>query len=139
MKYNGIIQRKLALLDQQVTKLEEHTKNLSYKEFEESWVYRSMAERALQVSAEIMIDIAERIIALENAGPVATASDAVKKLQQLGILKDAEVYKSIIRFRNLIVHEYEIVDPEIIYKILKDHLSDFRRFRDEIDEVCIQS
>ncbi len=133
MKYNGIIQRKLALLDSQVQKLKAHMKEVSFPEFEQSWMLRSMAERALQVSVEIIIDIAERIIAHEKAGPAATAPEAIDKLVLLGVIKDAEPYRSMVRFRNLIVHEYEEIDPTILYSLITEQLDDLLRFRDEID------
>lgn len=135
MKYNGIIQRKFALLDDQIIKLIKHTEGIELAEFKESWALRSMSERALQVAIEIMIDIAERIVAIENAGPVATASQAMEKLEMLGVIKSAEIYASMIRFRNMIVHQYEEIDPEILYSLIKDRLGDFRQFRDEIDRA----
>jgi uncharacterized protein YutE (UPF0331/DUF86 family) len=133
MKFNGVVQRKLALLDDQVQKLRKHGSGISFAEFSEDWVLRSACERGLQVAAEIMIDIAERIIALENAGPVAGASAAMEKLAVLGVLKSADPYRSIVRFRNLIVHEYEEINPRMLYDIVTTRLDDFRSFRDEID------
>lgn len=135
-QYNGVIQRKLALLDKQVGNLRLHLKDVSESEFADDWVLRSMAERALQVSAEIMIDIAERIIAMANAGPVASAAAAIKKLVELGVLKSEKSYVDIVRFRNLIVHQYEEIDPKILFSLAKDRLEDFRRFRDEIDQAA---
>jgi uncharacterized protein YutE (UPF0331/DUF86 family) len=135
MRYNGVIQRKLALLDRQVLKLEESLKTVSLAEFEASWILRSMAERALQVAAEILIDIAERILALEKAGPAATAAEAMESLVRLGVLKSAQPYINITRFRNLIVHQYEEIDPAILFDLSKNRLGDFRKFRDEIDAL----
>lgn len=92
-------------------------------------------KRALQVSAEIMIDVAERIIAIEGAGPVVGAADAIQKLVDLGVLAAAEPYQSIVRLRNLIVHEYEEIDPETLFSLVTTRLHDFSRFRDEIDRA----
>ena len=133
MKYNGVIQRKLSLLDDQVVLLQKHLDGISFKEFANSWMLRCMAERALQVAAEIIIDIAERIIALENAGPVPSASAAIEKLVSLGILADSEPYRGMVKFRNLIVHQYEEINPEIVFSLATSRLGDFRKFRDEID------
>ena len=47
MRYNGVVHRKLALLDSQILKLTESLREVSFGEFEESWILRSMAERAL--------------------------------------------------------------------------------------------
>lgn len=135
MRYNGVIQRKLALLNTQVLKLEESLKEVSFDEFKESWILRSMAERALQVAAEIIIDVAERILALEKSGPAATAAEAIESLVSLGVLESSQPYVDITRFRNLIVHQYEEIDPVILFDISKKRLDDFRKFRDEIDAL----
>ena len=135
MKYNGVIQRKLSLLNTQVMKLEDSLREVSLSEFETSWILRSMAERALQVAAEILIDIAERILALEKSGPAATAAEAMEALVRLGVLKSAQPYINITRFRNLIVHQYEEIDPVVLFDLSKKRLDDFRKFRDEIDAL----
>jgi uncharacterized protein YutE (UPF0331/DUF86 family) len=135
MRYNGVIQRKLSLLNTQVLKLEESLKDVSFDEFKDSWILRSMAERALQVAAEIIIDVAERILALENAGPAATAAEAIESLVQLTVLRSVQPYVDITRFRNLIVHQYEEIDPAVLFDLSKKRLGDFRKFRDEIDAL----
>lgn len=131
--FNGVIQRKLSLLDNQIGKLELHLKDIAKDAFVSDWVLRSMAERALQVAAEIMIDIAERVVALKSAGPAASAAEAIEKLVGLGVLRSADPYVRIVRFRNLIVHQYEEIDPEILFDLARNHLDDFRQFRAEID------
>lgn len=135
MRYNGVIQRKLALLNTQVLNLEESLKDVSFAEFQASWILRSMAERALQVAAEIIIDVAERILAIEKAGPAATAAEAIESLVRLNVLKAAQPYVEITRFRNLIVHQYEAIDPAVLFDLAKKRLDDFRRFRDELDAL----
>lgn len=135
MKYNGVIQRKLALLDDQVLRLQTHLRDIPRERFVEDWVLRSMAERALQVAVEIVIDIAERIVSIENAGPAATAGEAIQKLVELGILRNMEPYRKMVGFRNLIVHQYEQIDPEFLFTLVTERLGDFRRFRDELDAV----
>ncbi len=83
-----------------------------------------------------MIDVAERIIAMKHAGPVASAAEAIEKLVHLGVLKSANPYVQIVRFRNLIVHQYEEIDPEILFGLVRNRLDDFRRFREEIDRAA---
>ena len=82
-----------------------------------------------------MIDIAERIIAIQDAGPVAGATEAMSRLVSLGVLKDGSPYVDVVRFRNLIVHEYEAINPEILYELATVRLGDFRKFRDELDKA----
>ena len=80
LKWNGVIQRKLALMDQQVMRLEGHLRDVSREQFVQDWAMRTISERAIQVCVEIMIDIAERIIAFAGAGPTATATEAIDRL-----------------------------------------------------------
>ena len=89
----------------------------------------------IQVMVEIVIDIAERIIALENAGPAATAAEAIERLEDLNVLKSTQPYEDMVKFRNLLVHQYEEIDPSIIYDIIENKLDNFRQFRDEIDKL----
>ena len=133
MKYNGVIERKLSLLADQVTLIRRNIGIPTYEEFDSNWLLVSGSERALQVAVEIMIDIAERILALEKAGPAAYASDAMKKNEAIGVVKSAKTYEQMVKFRNLIVHEYEEIDHEVLYDVIVNKLDDFDHFRDEVD------
>lgn len=130
---NGVVERKFALLERHLTELQKNIKGVSFEKFRENYMLKSMAERSLQVMIEIMIDVAERIIALREAGPVENSSQAMEKLVQLGILKSAKPYTDMVRFRNLIVHQYNDINPEITFDIISNELNCFKRFRDEID------
>ncbi len=136
MLLNGVIQRKLALLDEFVGRLQRYLDGVTAEAFKTDDLVQAATERVLQVSIEIVIDIAERLIALRGAGPVATATEAIDRLVALGILQSSAPYGEMVRFRNRIVHEYETTDPAILYAIATGHVSDFRRFRDEIDRTC---
>ncbi len=134
MKYNGIIQRKLAFLDMQLIRIQENLGNIGFDEFTNNWVLRSMAERALQVAVEIVIDVSERILAIEGAGPAASSTETIDKLVALKILDSTEPFKTMVRFRNLVVHHYEEIDPVILYDIAKNKLADFRLFMKQISK-----
>ena len=89
-------------------------------------------ERALQVAIEAMIDTAERILAIKSIPPQNSTAQNLIKLQESGILKNAEDYTDMIRFRNFIVHRYEKIDLEIIFSIISNKLYLFEQFADEI-------
>jgi uncharacterized protein YutE (UPF0331/DUF86 family) len=133
MKHNGIIQRKLALLDQHRQRLEQYMAGVDPADFAQDWSKRWMAERAVQLMVEIVIDVAERIVALENAGPCATAVDLIETLARLGVLKSADPYRGMVRFRNLIVDRYETINPAVVFDICTHRLGDFVSFREEVD------
>jgi uncharacterized protein YutE (UPF0331/DUF86 family) len=135
MTINGVIQRKLSLMDQDLLRLKQAMAGVDLKAFENNWGLQRIAERTLQVMVEIVIDVCERIVALKGAGPAATAGEAVEKMVQLGLLQSAEPYRSMVRFRNLIVHQYEEIDPAILYDLATNRLDAFRQFRAEIDRL----
>lgn len=132
METNGIIMRKFALMNKQLTNLEKVLAGIDKETFTGDWALRTIAERALQVCIEIMIDVAERIIALAGKGPVATAAEAIEGIRDMNVISSAETYLKMVKFRNLVVHAYEEIDPEILYEIAFHNLDDFRRFRDEL-------
>lgn len=133
MRANGVIQRKFAVMDEQLLQLARRLEGVSRETFAGDWGLRAMTERALQVCVEIVIDVAERLLALKGAGPAATGVECIEKLAALGVIRSPAPYAEMIRFRNLLVHQYETVDPLILHAIATTRLEDFRRFRDEID------
>ncbi|MFW5802810.1 MAG: type VII toxin-antitoxin system HepT family RNase toxin [Verrucomicrobiota bacterium] len=131
MKYNGVIERKLDIIAQRVSKLRSRGP-LTTAELEEDYFLRSGIERTLQVCVEAMIDIANRIIFLEGRPPSTESFASLEQLQDLRILEDAESYRNMVRFRNLIVHRYEQIETDILATIVNKHLNDFDRFTSEI-------
>ncbi len=92
-------------------------------------------ERSLQICVEIVVDVAQRILSLEGRPPSPTASSALTGLEAMGILASAESYRSMIQFRNYVVHRYERVDSGILISIISEHLDDLTAFRDEV--TCV--
>jgi len=135
MKYNAVVHRKFALLDKYLIQLQNQLKDVNIEAFKSDWALQRMTERVLQVMTEVVIDIAERIIACRDAGPVATAAEAIEKLVELEVIKSAELYTDMVRFRNLLIHRYEEIDPAIVFNIAKNKLDAFRQFRNEIDRA----
>jgi uncharacterized protein YutE (UPF0331/DUF86 family) len=131
MVKNGVILSKLSTIEEYITKLNGYLP-ASFEEFKDDWGLQKIAERSLQVMIEIMIDIAERIIAQKDVLPPETSAEAMKKLQEIGAIKNHESYVKMIRFRNLVVHNYDSIDIEILYSIITKDINDIKMFMDEI-------
>jgi len=131
MKYNGIIEAKLRILEEKLAEIESWNIS-SYDALQKSSLLQNALERALQVSIEVMIDISERTLAMNHISPLRSAAGNMKKLQELGILSSRPEYEDMVKFRNFIVHRYERIDLEILYNILKNKLPLFRHFIEEI-------
>lgn len=131
MVQNGIILSKLAIIEEYLLKLQGYFP-VSFDQFQSDWGLRKIVERSLQVMIEVMIDVAERIIARKDIVPQKTAAETMKKLRVLGIINNDEAYIKMVRFRNLVVHNYDSIDAGILYAIVQNNLSDFKCFVDEI-------
>lgn len=131
MKYNGVIDKKLKMLEKKLSEIESWEID-KLSDLQQSSMASNALERALQVAVEIMIDVTERILALEKQPPGDGAAANMQKLGKLGVLKDPDAYMDMVRFRNFIVHRYEYIDSEIIYDIAKNKLNLFRQFASEI-------
>lgn len=131
MKCNGVILKKFSVMDDEVARLralgEMTTARLNGDHFLKHGI-----ERALQICVEVVVDVAQRILSLEGRQPAPSAFDALKSLEAMGIIASAERYRTMIQFRNLVVHRYEQVDSTVLAGILSNHLDDLAAFRDEV-------
>ena len=131
MVQNGVLISKLAIIEEYLKKLQGYFP-VSLEQFSSGWGLQKIVERSLQVMIEVMIDIAERIVAQKGILPQKTAADKLKKLRELSIIQNDEAYTKLVRFRNLVVHQYDSIDMGILYSIVQNNLKDFRTFIDEI-------
>jgi len=121
MTINGIIEKKLRLLEQKLSEINDW-QITSYAEFSQSSLKINAVERALTVCVEIMIDISERILAIKKIPPKDTSVENFKELERLKIIQSFETYADMIRFRNFIVHRYETIDTQILFAIVTKKL-----------------
>lgn len=128
---NDVIQNKLARIEAYLTKLQEIIPD-EFKGFEKDWRTQMIAERGLQILIEIIIDVANRLIAIKNWGPTTSSADSIRLLVLKKVISSEEPYLKMIKFRNFIVHDYDRVDNAIVYSILTENLDDIRKFRDEV-------
>lgn len=131
MRYNGVIESKLRVIEEKLAEIESWQID-SFAKLKESSLLQNAVERALQVAIEAVIDSGERILALEKQPPANTSTEVIYNLQELGIISSNPAYADMIRFRNFIVHRYEKIDLEIIYSVVKTKLPVFRQYVDEI-------
>jgi len=125
-----LIKRKLSFLEEYHNDLKEASIELSYKKFSEDKITRRFIERTLQMAIECCLDIAQHIISYEKYREPISNQDIFQILIEENILdKDlGENLKKMAQFRNVIVHEYIKIDPEIIFSILKKNLPDISKF-----------
>jgi len=130
-----ILYIRLNKLDNVLKALEKLTR-VSLKEFLKDEDLQAIVERRLQLSAQIAIDIANYLISRKNLEVPEEEENLFVILSKSKILslELAQQMKGLVRFRNILVHNYLDIDPEIVYENFKDHLAEFRKFAKEISE-----
>jgi len=134
VKYNGVILKKFAVMDDEIARLR-GLGEVTEARLDGEHFLKHGIERSLQICVEVIVDVAQRILSLEGRAPAPTAFDALNGLEAMGIISSAEAYRAMIQFRNFVVHRYERVDSSVLVTILKRHLDDLCAFRDEVTEV----
>ena len=96
--------------------------------YKSDWKIQRIVERTLQVLIELCIDMANHIISDEDLRLSTGYADTFRVLMENNIISK-ELCKSMekmAKFRNVIVHQYESIEPSIIISILHKNLVRFR-------------
>ena len=126
-EFSGI-ERRLDELSERLARLRPlQSKPRSY--FDEDPYLRDIVERNLEIAAQCCIDICHRIIAMENAQKPQDYYEAILRIGELGILPSDFAYRlaPIAGFRNILIHEYLIIDWDEVYQSLQQ-LDDLEYF-----------
>jgi len=128
-----LILRKLSEIEEHLQELEEF-KDISIENYEKDWKIQRIVERTLQILIEICIDIANHIISDEKWRVPSSYSETFKILYENRVI-DSALFKNLekmAKFRNIIVHNYDKISPEVMVNILRKELIDFLKFKDSI-------
>ena len=130
-EFSGI-ERRLEKLSVCLKKLEPF-KSKEKDEIIQDPYLQDIIERNLEVSAQSVIDIANRIISIEGLEKPLDYYDAIMRLGEAGILslKFAEKLAPIAGFRNILVHDYLDINWDEVYHNLHQ-LHDITKFMKEV-------
>ncbi len=83
---------------------------------------------------ELCADIANHVISDNGLRTPETYADTFRVLAENSILTQDQlaVMEKMAKFRNIVVHQYETVDAEIVILVLRRHLDDFKQFSDSV-------
>ena len=91
-------------------------------------------ERIFEILGQIILDICTHIIANSKEPPPQTYSDCMKKLGKLDVItpQTAEKITSLVKMRNIIVHQYDTINYHLLFDGLCELHKDFLQFQEEI-------
>ena len=128
-----LILRKLSAMEEYLGQITEY-RSISTGQYEKDWRSQRIIERTLQMMVETCIDIAGHIIAdMKFRVPISYA-DSFHVLAENEIVDDSlsGSLEKMAKFRNVVVHDYDRVDAEIVIGILRKNLDDFSKFKDSV-------
>jgi uncharacterized protein YutE (UPF0331/DUF86 family) len=128
------------LIEKKLRRIEEFLREISpvevntFDEFDRNIMVRRFIERNIELAVEQMVDICKHIVSSLDLREPQTYSECMDILHEAGIIgsNNLDTYRSMIRFRNLLIHGYDGVDSSITFGIYKKRLEDFRCFIKEI-------
>ena len=132
----ALVLRKLSELEEYLNQIREYS-NITASDYSKDWKTQRIVERTLQMLIETCVDIAGHIISDQGYRIPKSYADAFRVLHEENILdtKLFDAMEKIAKFRNIVVHHYDKVDPEIVVTILRKHLDDFLSYKDAIINV----
>ena len=129
------VRNRLNALEEYVARLESK-RQLSYEQMLTDWVTYYAIQRMFQMASQAAIDIAGHILSADFTRRVDDYHAAILALGSEGVLPDefAHRFADVARFRNVLVHEYLVVDPAKVYQFLQTGLDDFRMYIEFVSE-----
>jgi len=117
-----VIKQRLNQLSTSINKIERF-KEISLEEFLKDDIIQDVVEYNLFIAINMMIDIATHIVVDNNMGSPETLGEAFNILNKEKYLNDEEtkIYRNMVGLRNILSHQYIIIDKNIIYDILKNN------------------
>jgi uncharacterized protein YutE (UPF0331/DUF86 family) len=123
------------VIDKRIRKIEEHLRRLDEmsktpkEEFLRDWKIQDVVLRNFQVVMDACCDIGAHLISKEGKDVPDTYAGVIERLQELKILPEdlADKIVDLVKFRNIIVHEYLYLDMEKVYEKLQelDYIREF--------------
>ncbi len=129
----NLILRKLSELENYHKQISEYSA-ITIDDYKKDWKVQRIVERTLQIMIETCVDISNHIISDRTMRPPTSYADTFRVLSENNIIEREllSVMEKMAKFRNVVVHQYEEVNAEIVLFILKRHLGDFLKYKDAI-------
>ncbi len=99
-------------------------------QFEEDYDKQDIIVLNLQRACEQAIDMANDVVNVKKLGWPRTSGESFDLLARAGIIPAsmAENMKAMVGLRNVVVHQYQELDLDIIKAVIRDHLGDLADF-----------
>lgn len=98
--------------------------------FQEDYLRQDAVALNVQRACEICIDIANHLIKTRKLGLPQDSKDSFSLLQRAGLIDEAmtAALRAMVGFRNILVHQYQRLDLDIMAEVVEHRLDDLLAF-----------
>lgn len=127
---NDVLLNKKAGIERCVAQARRYYDGGSDIPFAEDHLRQDAIAMNLQRLCELAIDMANHLVRAKKLGLPQDSRDGFELLRQAGIIDEpmCVVMKSMVGFRNVLVHEYRKLELEIMINVITDRLDDILTF-----------
>ncbi|KAF0193965.1 MAG: hypothetical protein FD169_2127 [Bacillota bacterium] len=137
MVEKAVVTRLLVQLEEYLRDLDEVKLRYSLQDYKENKIIRRYTERTLQVAIEACLDLASHIISYSGFREPLDNKDCFQVLLENKLIpvELAESLKRMAQFRNVVVHDYIRINPEIVYSIVQENIPDIVSFAQMVESM----
>src|SRR6056297_2260743 len=129
-----LVRRKLNKMIEYIEQLKEVNK-YTLDDYLDNFFIKRTSERLVQLIVEVATDINGHIIVDEGYSPPEDYYNSFLKLSETGVISNdfAKELAPSAGLRNRLVHEYEEIDDEIVFKSVKKAIDNYSKYIKEIE------
>jgi uncharacterized protein YutE (UPF0331/DUF86 family) len=134
---NEMIRNRLLILKENLSFLDKEKSSGSLENLTNDLRLQYSVLYLLQNSIQIMVDIANHILARKIHSIPSDAGNVFDTLvkEQLMPGDHAKKFKQMVKFLNLVIHRYQNIDITLIHTILHENLTDFESFIEDVKKI----
>ena len=124
-----LLSRKLSRLRSCIEALK-GAEDINWEKYQSDLRAKAFVERYLHLAIEEVIDIANHLVSFHRWREPTGYRDLFIILKEHGIIDEEHLsaFQNMASFRNMLVHQYETIDDELVFGIFKKRLDDFELF-----------
>lgn len=130
---DNVILNKCATIERCVSRVLEEWENAG-SGFDTDFTRQDAAILNIQRACEAAIDVGQHLIRRDRLGLPQSARDVFTVLHEQQIISHelAESMQKMVGFRNVAVHDYQVLALPIVKALIQHHLGDFSAFKEQI-------
>ena len=137
---NDVVLNKKESIERCIRQIRNYYKLTTGQPFEEDYLRQDAIAINMQRACEQSIDLANYTIKVRKLGLPKESKDSFRLLAENKIIPRelADRLCKMIGFRNILVHEYQDLDLQLMIDVIENHLEDLLIFTDHILQFFVE-